>query len=175
MAAFALFVLQEDPLQGPMNEERLKATHKAIFGELYDWAGAYRENIGTMTKGRVAGYRVTYGNSRFVPVEMSRIFRELAAESYLSGLDIDKIAVRLAYYYSEIDSTHPFREGNSRTLRQFFADLALATGFELDWEPSGRTPESIRALYVARDSAFTQRNYVPLTRIIRSSLSPLSR
>jgi cell filamentation protein len=88
-----------------------------------------------MTKGREVGYEVTYGNSQFVPGEIERIFRELTAEDCLRGLGPDRLAERLAYFYSELDSTHPFREGNSRTLRQFSADLALAAGYELDWEP----------------------------------------
>ncbi len=79
----------------------------------------------------------------------------------------------MAYYYSELDSTHPFREGNSRTLRQFTADLALAAGYNLDWEPTGATSETINSLYVARDLAFTRRQYEPLKKIIRENLTPL--
>lgn len=137
VAAVALFALEGDPLRGPMDEHRLRETHRAIFGDIYEWAGSYRTNVGTMTKGRDAGYAVTYSNSQFVPVEMDRIFRELKAENYLCGLAPDRFAERLPYIYSEIDSTHPFREGNSRTLRKFTADLALAAGYELDWEPAG--------------------------------------
>lgn len=173
VAAVALFVLEDEPLQGPINEDRLKATHRAIFGELYDWAGTYRENVGTMTKGRRVGYQVTYGNSQYVPAEMQRIFRELESEDYLRGLDPDRFARRLAYFYSELDSTHPFREGNSRTLRQFSADLALAAGYDLDWEPTGRSEESRNALYIARDQAFQLRQYENLVAIIRVNLTPL--
>ena len=148
VAAIALFALQDEPLSGPANEERLKVTHRAIFQNIYDWAGTYRQNVGTMTKGRFGGYQVTYGNSQFVPEEMARIFRELTSEDYLRELEPDQFASRLAYFYSEIDSTHPFREGNSRTLRQFSSDLALNASYELDWEPTGLTEESRNALYV---------------------------
>ncbi len=58
MAAVALFVLEDEPLRGPINEGRLKATHRAIFEEIYDWAGMYRENVGTMTKGRAVGTKL---------------------------------------------------------------------------------------------------------------------
>jgi cell filamentation protein len=173
VAAIALFALQDEPLQGPANEERLKATHRAIFQNIYDWAGTYRQNVGTMTKGRAGGYQVTYGNSQFVPEEMARIFRELTSEDYLRELEPDQFASRLAYFYGEIDSTHPFRDGNSRTLRQFSSDLALNAGYELDWESTGLTEESRSALYLARDRAFAQRNYAALTAIIRENLTPL--
>ena len=173
VAAVALFALEDEPLQGPMDEQRLKRTHQAIFGDIYEWAGSYRRDVGTMTKGREAGYAVTYGRSQFVPTEMERIFRELAAEKYLCGLNLDRFAERLAYFYSELDSTHPFREGNSRTLRKFTADIALAVGYELDWQPTGRTQESRDGLYVARDRASQLRQYDSLIRIIRENLTPL--
>lgn len=173
VAAIALFVLEEQRWTGPANEDRLRAIHQGIFGEVYEWAGTYRRNVGTMTKGRDAGYTVTYGDSQFVPAEMHRIFQELEQEHFLQGLDPDRFAARLVYFYSEIDSTHPFREGNSRTLRKFSADLAIAAGYELDWEPSGLTQESRSALFTARDRASQLRDYEKLIAIVRSSLTPL--
>jgi cell filamentation protein len=56
----------------------------------------------------------------------AQIFGELESERFLDGLKIDEFAERLTYFSSEIDSTHPSREGNSRTLREFTADLAKA-------------------------------------------------
>jgi len=173
VAALALFVLEDEPLQGPVDEVRLRATHRAIFSEIYEWAGSYRENTGRMTKGREAGYEVTYGESEYVPGEMGRIFGELESERFLDGLGIDEFAEGLTYFYSEIDSTHPFREGNSRTLRKFTADLAMAAGYVLDWEPTGSTRHSRNSLYVARDYAFQRREYRRLQQIIRANLSPL--
>jgi len=173
IAAVALIVLEDDRLKGATDENRFKATHRAIFENLYDWAGTYRNNVGRMTKGRATGRVVTYGNSENVPGEMNRVFRELAAENYLVGLDQEKFAERITYFYSEIDSTHPCREGNSRTLRQFSADIALAAGYELDWEPTGVTDDSRNALYTARDLAFERRQYQPLFDIIRANLRTL--
>jgi cell filamentation protein len=172
VAAFALFVLQDEPPYGPIDEDRLRATHKAIFQEIYDWAGAYREHTDTMTKGREAGYAVTYGDSQFVPAEICRIFDELERENFLHGLSPDQFSARLAYFYSELDATHPFREGNSRTLRPFSTEVARSADYDLDWEPTGRTAQSRNTLYLARDLAFQRRNYAPLIAIIRSNLSP---
>lgn len=157
-----------------MDEARLKATHRAIFGELYQWAGSYRENTGSMTKGRDAGYTVRYGDSAFVPGEMQRIFAELKRENSLQGLPLDRFAEKLTYFYSEIDGTHPFREGNSRTLRKFAADFAFGAGYELDWEPTGRSEQSKNELYIARDHAAHRREYGLLTAIIYANLHPLT-
>ncbi len=81
VAAIALLALRDEAVSGLCNEARLKATHRGIFGDVYQWAGSYRANIGRMTKSRALGYTVTYGDSHFVAPEMHRIFEELAAES----------------------------------------------------------------------------------------------
>jgi cell filamentation protein len=171
VAALALFVLEDAPLTHSLPDESLlKATHKAVFGDIYEWAGSYRVNTGMMTKQREAGYTVRYGDSAYVPAEMERIFAELKQRKYLEGLSSDQLAERLAYFYAEIDATHPFRDGNSRTLRKFSSDLAHHAGYELDWEPTGRTGQSRDALYMARDYAAHHRQPEPLIAIIRANL-----
>jgi cell filamentation protein len=161
------------PLPKQIDEARLKVTHHAIFHRLYPFAGEYRQNTGTMTKGRMAGYQVTYGDSRFVPAEMTRIFAALKNERYLRGLERDAFAARLAFYYSEMDATHPFREGNSRTLRQFTTDLARVAGYVLDWTPAGRDDASRNALYRARDMAAHGGNLGLLTSLVATLIAPL--
>ncbi len=42
-------------------------------------------------------------------------------------------AARSAYYLTELNVIHPFREGNGRVIREFIRYLAVNSGFELDW------------------------------------------
>ena len=42
------------------------------------------------------------------------------------------MAKRLAYYLSELNVLHPFREGNGRTTREFIRQLALKNGYKLN-------------------------------------------
>ncbi len=79
-----------------------------------------------MQKYRPQAYPVVYPPSTYIPQEMDRIFAALNAEDNLRGLSLDAFAARAAFIYGEMDETHSFREGNSRTLRQFFNDVALA-------------------------------------------------
>jgi len=53
----------------------------------------------------------------------------------------DNIPERLAYYLSEINVLHPFREGNGRTQRLFIEYLALNAGYKVDF--SSVTPEEM--------------------------------
>jgi cell filamentation protein len=171
-AQAGIFILKGRPLTTPVGVDRLKATHKAIFGEIYEWAGQFRENTGSMQKYRPAGYPVVYGPSMYIPQEIDRIFAELKVEKNLCGLTSDAFAERAAFFYGEMDGTHPFREGNSRTLRQFFSDLARQAGYELDWSEIAQTEASREALYRARDEAAMQRKPQALKALILKCLRP---
>ncbi len=173
LAALGLSRLQTNPLKLPIGVARLKAIHKAIFGEVYPWAGEFRENTGSMRKWREAGYAVVYGPSTFVVPEMDRIFANLKKDGDLRGLPPDEFAAKAAFYYGEMDGTHPFREGNSRTLRQFFVDLARAAGYDLDWSAGGVDQAARQTLYRARDAAWMQGKPEALCGLIRVGLKPL--
>lgn len=170
--ATGLYSLQLAPLKMPLGVARLKATHRAIFGEVYDWAGQFRENIGSMQKYRPMGYPVVYPPSTYIPQAMDRIFADLKQEDNLRGLSIDPFAARAAFFYGEMDGTHPFREGNSRTLRQLFSDIAREAGYALEWSAAGLDEAARTTLYRARDQAAMQRDCVALAAIIRLCLRP---
>jgi len=153
MVAIRLVRLSEGPLHGPFDLHRLCETHRRIFDGVYDWAGQLRRNTGTMTKQREAGNVISYGDSVYVEPALSKVFAELAWEMQLKGLPANRFALRAAFYYGEIDAIHPFREGNSRTLRKFFGDLAEEAGYKIDWTSASRTEEQRRQIFLARDLA----------------------
>lgn len=106
-----------------------------------------------------------------MPGALAATFAALKAEDDLHGLDAAKFAARLAFYYSELDAIHPFREGNSRTLRAFTSDLAQAAGYRLDWARSGSAPEDRQRLYHARDLAVMRGDPAELAGIIAANLA----
>lgn len=84
----ALRVRDAEQLPGPPDLTRLKAVHRTLFGDLYEWAGQTRENTGRMTKDRPAGYSVSYGDSAYVEAQLAaeqdriqRLHFELAKQS----------------------------------------------------------------------------------------------
>jgi cell filamentation protein len=158
------------PIQGPFDARRLKETHRRIFGNVYPWAGEFRQGIGMMTKER-SGFVVTYGPSENVPAALAATFAALKIEDQLHGLGSAKFAERLAYFYSELDAIHAFREGNSRTLRAFTSDLAQAPGHRLDWSGMGSAPEDRQRLYRARDLAVMRGDTSELTQIVGACLA----
>ena len=86
-----------------MDIKHLQAIHRYIFQDVYDWAGKVRTV--DIAKGNM------FCNVRFISGQADEIFTKLKEEKYLAGLDEETFIKRLAYYFSEINALHPFREG----------------------------------------------------------------
>jgi cell filamentation protein len=165
----AFAAMKRRPIQGSFEVRRLQETHRRIFGKVYPWAGELRKDIGLMAKNR-SGFVVAYGPSQNVPGALESTFAALKAEKFLHGLEAGAMAQRLAYYYSELDAIHAFRDGNSRTLRAFTADLAEAAGHRLDWTRVAQAAEDRQRLYHARDVAVMRGELSELTEIFNAVL-----
>lgn len=99
--------------------------HKFLFEDVYAWAGKIRnENI---SKGSFM-----FADYQYIMPELENIIKKLNNENLLRGLDKENLAKKLAFYMSELNVLHPFREGNGRTIREFIRELALLNGYILD-------------------------------------------
>ena len=166
--------LGASPITGPFTIDRLKETHRRLFEGVYVWAGQFRENTGWIGKDRGLGYGgVRYCDSRFINSELEKTFSSLASENYLKGLSPEQFPERAAYFYGEIDAAHPFREGNSRTLRWFFTDMALDAGYRVEWERMGYDENTRNRLYRARDIAVLRADHSELAKIFTEITTPV--
>jgi cell filamentation protein len=52
----------------------------------------------------------------------------------LKGLDPIAFLERVTHYHAEMYAVHPFREGNTRSLRAFLGQLAREAGHHIAWE-----------------------------------------
>ncbi len=89
--------------------------------------------------------------------------RELGGPAALSGLAPDAFASRMAKLYGDLDFTHSFHEGNSRTLRELTRSLAQAAGYDLNWTSTNVDAAERNRLYVGRDIAVLERAFPGLT------------
>lgn len=119
--------LRADPgrLRGDFDLARLKATHKHLFQDLYEWAGEAR----TVNIGKDGNW---FARKEDVELKARAIFSTLKAEMNLRGLNTQTFATRAAHHYDQINAVHPFREGNGRALRAFMHDLARDAGYKFD-------------------------------------------
>lgn len=104
-----------------------QAFHRRIFGGLYPWAGELRTV-------QIAKPNAFYARPEHIANYAQGIFVELAKERHLVGLDRETFLQRLTHYHAEMYAVHPFREGNTRSLRTFLGQLAVGAGHRVDWE-----------------------------------------
>jgi len=153
--------LMKQPPAGHFDLAHLKAIHHDIFQDVYEWAGQVRTGS-FLQKGETL-----FCLGQHIESFAADIHRQLKAENYLRGFDRGEFIKRLAYYMGEINALHPFREGNGRTQRVYFHLLAVAAGYNLDFE---QIPH--QELLSADIAAFDQ-DYAPLKTILERSLSPV--
>jgi cell filamentation protein len=130
--AKSILNLETYPVEGRFDVARLKEIHRLIFREVFPWAGEFRK----VDMHRAASY--PFAVVRFMEANLERTFAKLASESHLKGLDAGAFAGRAAYYLGELNSIHPFREGNGRTQREFIRELAAEAGFRINWSRVSR-------------------------------------
>ncbi|MDR2165741.1 MAG: Fic family protein [Zoogloeaceae bacterium] len=83
--------------------------------------------------------------------QLDRILEQQANPEGLKALKTAEFTRAIGELYAEIDYIHPFRDGNSRTLREFTRQLAEASGYRIDWARFNRQPAGRDILYIARD------------------------
>ena len=137
LVATRSYELSQTPLSGQFDLAHLRAIHRYVFGDLYEWAGQLR----TIDIGK-GGH--LFAHHAHIESAAAAIFKRLAEEEYLAGLDLTTFSDRAAYYLGELNALHPFREGNGRAQREFVSHLAHAAGYYLAWE-NMRQPDVLQA------------------------------
>ncbi len=118
--------LLSNPIQGRFTGNHLCRIHKYLFGDLYFFAGHFRREDIMKGTSRFLTHREIQG-------KLKKLLKELAAEDHLQGLAFDCMVERSAYYFSELNYIHPFREGNGRATREFMRQLFAHNGYEVNW------------------------------------------
>ena len=119
--------LVRNPLAGNFDIPHLKRIHAHIFQDVYHWAGNFR----TVNIARPGQFYFAFFE-QIAPM-LTQLFQALKSEKHLKGLDAPHFSQRAGYYLGELNATHPFRDGNGRTQREFIRQLAQSNGFKAHW------------------------------------------
>lgn len=115
------------PIAGRFDVIHLQRIHRHIFQDVYSWAGAFR-TIDIRKEGEF-----WFCRHEFIKESLDRLFNDLENENKLKSTTIQEFGLRAAFYLTELNAIHPFREGNGRTQREFIRELGLFVGFDIDW------------------------------------------
>ena len=117
----------DHPVAGRFGLTHLSRIHRFVFQDVYAWAGKLRTV-------RIHKGQTTFAYPEHIQSEADRIFSSLRRENHLRNLPLPVLIERLAWYVSELNVLHPFREGNGRVLRAFLRELLLQQGLLLRFE-----------------------------------------
>ena len=115
------------------NIETLQDINRTIFGHIYEWAGDFRTIQMTKPEDVLGGDTVRYAYPKEIRKQLAASMKELAKLKHNGSNDRD-IVFRLVRIIAQIWQTHPFREGNTRTVIVFAVLLAKHLGFEVEHE-----------------------------------------
>ena len=155
------FELSEKPFKPPFSVNTIKSIHRKLFGDIYTWAGKFR-NVDISKDG------TRFANVVFIESSLNDIFCNLVKEKFLKGLNRNDFAKRAAYYMGEINAVHPFREGNGRTQREFINQLAYNANFYITWNKINQ-----KDILEATINSFKS-NYLTLEKLISENLKGFS-
>lgn len=98
----------------------------------------------------------------------SNLFKKLEKGHYLIDYT-GNVPHQLAYYLSEINVLHPFREGNGRTQRLFIEYLASVAGYRVDF-----SQVSAEEMIIASADSFAC-DYESINHLFERITNPISR
>lgn len=156
-----------DGLPAAQGFERIKAIHRALFQDVYDWAGEPR----TITMSKAAfdnvdplaalaarrnvkpegGFDDRTGIHTFlaherIEAEGRALFADLAAKNDLKNLDRATFTNEISDGFARLNAIHAFREGNGRTQQLFWTHLSREAGHPMDF--GGITRERMIAVSI---------------------------
>lgn len=110
--------------------EYLRGIHERMFGDLVPGiAGQIRD-----TDVQATGTGIPYCRPEYIDANLTTLFGKLEREDYLTGLDANTFADRLAERWGELSAIHPYRDGNTRSQSTYVSALAERAGHPIDWE-----------------------------------------
>jgi cell filamentation protein len=125
LTASRIYDLIRSPIPGAYDLAHLRAFHRQIFQDLYDWAGELRTvSIG---RGRL------FSLPQHLEADAGELFGWLARAEHLRGRDRAAFVDDLTELYADLNALHPFRDGNGRTQRAFLGQLAVDAGHPIHW------------------------------------------
>jgi len=117
--------IAEGPPSGAFDLPHLRAIHRHLFQDLYDWAGEIR-TVEIAKNGHQFQFR------RFIAVGMANIHQRLVAARFLRGLARGDFVRTAGAIIGDLNYVHPFRDGNGRTQLQYLDQLARQADHPLE-------------------------------------------
>gem|GEM_PF-134847 len=125
----------------------MRTIHKALFGDVYDWAGEFRIINIQKRKPILAGVSVWYSNSDDIERDLEASWASIHDTDW-SGFAKDEFVKQLVRQFSTLWKIHPYREGNTRSIVMMLTFFVEHHGFYLDQELLAESAGYVRNAFV---------------------------
>lgn len=125
----------------------LQHIHRYLFGDLYEWAGAFRIINIQKREEILAGKSVWYSNEDCIGADLQKAFANLHCVKW-GTLARAEFVAELSRKFPLIWQTHPFREGNTRTVVMMLTFFVEHFGYFLDRELLAQSAGYVRNSFV---------------------------
>lgn len=142
---------------GTFDLDHLRAIHRHLFQDIYNWAGEVRTI--ELSKG---GHDFMF--RRFIERGMGDVTRRIVAARPYAGWTLANFAGEAGRLIGDVNYVHPFREGNGRAQLQFLKQLCHAAGRRLDLRQIDRVE------WIAASRQAHVADYEPMGRAIHAAL-----
>jgi cell filamentation protein len=126
-SAQRLLELAAEPIEGNLDLKHLQNIHQYIFQDIYPFAGLIRDE-------NIFKDKTPFAQSQYIIPFATELFEKLKSEKYFESTCKETFSNRAAYYMSELNAIHPFRDGNGRATREFIRTLSFHCRFSLNWD-----------------------------------------
>lgn len=109
----------------PISADSVIELHKVLFKNIYNFAGKFRE-VSLMKD------QTRFCEPQFIEEQLNKISKDINEEETWGSME--QAAAQLAYYKTELNMIHPFREGNGRTIRLVIREIAKSMGYSWHFE-----------------------------------------
>ena len=121
--------------------------HKALFGDVYEWAGQYRKINIRKREELLAGQSVWYSNVTEIGNDLDNAFDEINKVDWAS-LSRENFAKQIARSFPKLWQVHPFREGNTRTTVMMMTFFIEHYGYYFDQNLMAESAGYVRDSFV---------------------------
>lgn len=142
-------------ISGEFDSKHLQKIHAYIFQDSPELSpGKFRHDTENWFKRRQLEsekiqYSVPYLRGKMIAKSLATILS--IDQEQIKKMKPEEFCKFFSLFYSQLDFTHPFVEGNSRTLRTFTRLFAKEIGYDIQWNTTNANAITRDILYKARD------------------------
>lgn len=130
VASITMAEVRAEPVPDRPGYDYLQSIHERMFGDLVPGIAGRIRDVDV----QATGTGIPYCRPEYIDANLATLFGKLEREDYLTGLDADTFADRLADRWGELSAIHPYRDGNTRSQSTYVSAIAERAGHPIDWE-----------------------------------------